>query len=222
MVHVDHIKNIAENKFLPENIVKLSTDFAAAKQSRKYIKMGEIDLLTRDDDATASDIKDILQLVQSFMIYCQIVLHFAHPSTYADLVAAFHFYTDRLIKHALVRTFESVRTFHFIFHKKCIVQGVTDPASWKEVDSSMKSQYLIVRPAPSNPNGKGPNAAANKNSPGNQGSNTEGPICFKFNSGNGCTMTVCRYRHICRTCGGPHSGISCKNNPNNAPVGKRN
>lgn len=187
--------------------------------------MGEIDLLTRDDDAAASDTKGILQLVQSFMIYCQILLHFVHPNIYADLNAAFWFYSDRLIKHALVRTFESVRTFHFMYHKKCIAQRVTDPASWKEVDSSMESQYLMMKPAPPNPNQQGrngPGAAANKNPPGNHGPEAEPPICFKYNSENGCTMAICRFRHVCKTCGNSHSSINCRNNANKIPVGKRN
>lgn len=57
----EHFKSIAENKFRPENISKLSNDHAAVKPDRKYIRMGEIDLQTRDDDdASAFDTKGIV------------------------------------------------------------------------------------------------------------------------------------------------------------------
>lgn len=50
-INAEHFKNIAENKFLPENISKLSNDPAAVKPERKYIRKGEIDLHIREDDA---------------------------------------------------------------------------------------------------------------------------------------------------------------------------
>ena len=76
--------------------------------------MGEIDLQTREDDALASDIKGIVQLVQSFLIYVQILLTFANPAIYSELNAGLMFYVDLRIKHSLVQTFESVKGFHFL------------------------------------------------------------------------------------------------------------
>ena len=127
-IHTDHFKNIAENKFLPENIAKLSTDYATVKQYGKHIKMDDPDFQIRENDAEVSDTKGIIQLIQSFLIYCQILLHFTDPTIYSDLNASLMSYVDRLLKHNSIRTFHSVRTFHFIFHKLCMIGGVDDPA----------------------------------------------------------------------------------------------
>ena len=87
-----------------------------------------------DDDAQPSDLKNAMHLIQCFLIYTQIVLHFINPAIQMDLTQAFLFYVDRLFKHASIRTWESVRNFHFIFHKSCLARGVDDPAVWRTVD----------------------------------------------------------------------------------------
>lgn len=221
-INVKHFKNIANNKFEVENIVKLTTDFSTVKTNKKYIRMGEVDLQTRDDDAHAGDIKGIMQLVQCFLIYAQILLHFSNPATRESLNQGLMFYIDRLIKHAHLRTWESTRNFHFIFHKTCLARGVADPEVWKTVDSNLESQHLIMRIAPLLNGGypsnrSGPNAPTNRNQ--QTGGAEEMPVCFKFN-GRGCDVQNCKFRHICRQCGGPHAMGACRN-PNTTPLGKR-
>ena len=36
------------------------------------------------------------------------------------------------------------------------------------------------------------------------------PVCFKFNSRNGCDLPRCSYRHACSHCEGPHAQWLCK------------
>lgn len=55
---MEHFKNIVSIKFEPENICKLTTDFGMVKVNKKYIKTGEVNLQTRDDDAQPTDIKE--------------------------------------------------------------------------------------------------------------------------------------------------------------------
>lgn len=68
-INVEHFKNIAENKFQPENMYRLHNDYAQMKSDKKYIRMGEIDLLTRDDDASATDTKGMVQLADPGQFY---------------------------------------------------------------------------------------------------------------------------------------------------------
>lgn len=78
-------QNNREQQVRGRKYSKLTTDFATVKTSKKYIRMGEVDLQTSDDDAHASDIKSIMQLVQCFLIYAQILLHFRNPATQESL-----------------------------------------------------------------------------------------------------------------------------------------
>ena len=41
-----------------------------------------------------------------------------------------------------------------------------------------------------------------------QGSRTNG-LCFTFNSSGQCPFNPCRFRHMCRWCGGGHPGVRC-------------
>ena len=227
-VNEEHFKSIAENKFRPENISKLSNDHTAIKPDRKYIRMGDIDLQTRDDDASASDTKGMVQLAACFTIYMQILVHFANPAIRMPLHEAMLFYINRLMRHSFVRTWESVRGFHFAFHRTCIADGIKDPQIWKRVDANLEAQCLVIKPAYPGPasastsggasgNRAGPHPAANRNP--NPALSGESPVCFKFN-GRGCTLENCKFRHICRACGGPHGAWGC-GNANITPIGKR-
>ena len=56
-----------------------------------------MEVQTREKDSIASDIRGIMQLVQCFLIYTQILLHFANPATAMELDQSFIFYLDRLM-----------------------------------------------------------------------------------------------------------------------------
>lgn len=81
IIHEEHFEDILHNRFKPENILKLSTSFATIKPRVKYIKVGDsIELATHEDDSTAGEAKSITQLLRCFLLYGQIIIHFA-PST---------------------------------------------------------------------------------------------------------------------------------------------
>lgn len=206
---MEHFKIIADNKFEPENICKLTTNFTNVKESKKYIQMGEVNLQTREDDASPTDIKRILQLLSCFLIYVQILKHFTNPALKDELDKGIMFYIDRLIKHAHVRTWESVRSFHFLFHRTCLTRGITNPEVWKDVDQSLENQHLVLRQNNQNgghpSNRGGPSTSANRNQQGD-----EVPVCFRFN-GKGCNYENCRFKHAMGT---------CRNN-NTTPIGSK-
>ena len=116
-IHKEHFEDILHNRFKPENILKLSTIFTTIKPRVKYIKVGDIiELATHEDDSTASKAKSITQLLRCFLLYGQIIIHFAPFSVQLELSAALAAHVDRLLGHSMFYTWETLRLFHFHFH----------------------------------------------------------------------------------------------------------
>ena len=116
----------------PENILKLSTSFTSIKSRVKYIKFGEeIELATREDDLLVTEVKSVTQLLSYFLLYGQVILHFAPVMVQFNLQSGLAAYVDRLLGHSMVYTWETVCLFHFHFHRARIAMGVYDPEGWK-------------------------------------------------------------------------------------------
>lgn len=108
-ISMKHLKNIAENKFLPENICRLHNDYTQVKPEKKFFRMGDIDLQTREDDAAQHETKGIVQLTTCFLNYMQILAHLTNSAVQSPLFAAMTSYFSRIMGHYTVRTWESVR-----------------------------------------------------------------------------------------------------------------
>lgn len=54
-INMEHFKSIGEKNFSPKNVCRLHNDYAQIKAEKKYIRMGEIDLQTRKDDAVNTE-----------------------------------------------------------------------------------------------------------------------------------------------------------------------
>ena len=85
MVDTEHFKNIRDNKFKVENIMKLSTEYESVQPKNKYLRIGSTEVEYREEDALASDARGITRLHRAFLIYCQIVIHIAHAGTQMEL-----------------------------------------------------------------------------------------------------------------------------------------
>ena len=104
-IHKEHFEDILHNRFKPENILKLSTSFTTIKPRVKYIKVGDsIELATHEDDSTAGEAKSITQLLRCFLLYEQIIIHFAPPTVQLELSTTLAAYVDRLLGHPMVYT----------------------------------------------------------------------------------------------------------------------
>ena len=77
MVDTEHFKNIRDNKFKVENIMKLSTEYESVQPKNKYLRIGSTEVEYREENALASDARGV--------IYCQIVIHIAHAGTQMEL-----------------------------------------------------------------------------------------------------------------------------------------
>lgn len=128
IIHKEHFEDILHNRFKPENILKLSTNFATIKPWVRYIKVGDsIELATHKDDSTMGEAKSIAQLLWCFLLYGQIIIHFAPPTVQLELSIALAAYVDHLLGHFMVYTWETLCLFHFHFHRARIAMGVYDP-----------------------------------------------------------------------------------------------
>ena len=146
-IHKEHFEDILHNRFKPENILKLSTSFTTIKARVKYIKVGDsIELATHEDDSTAGEAKSITQLLRCFLLYGQIIIHFAPLTVQLELSIALAAYVDRLLGHSMVYTWETLRLFHFHFHRARIAMGVYDPLGWKTPNTDLETNCLMKKP----------------------------------------------------------------------------
>ena len=146
-IHKEHFEDILHNRFKPENILKLSTSFTTIKPRVKYIKVGDsIELATHEDDSTAGEAKSITQLLRCFLLYEQIIIHFAPPTVQLELSTALAAYVDLLLGHSTVYTWETLGLFHFHFHRARIAMGVYDPLGWKTPNTDLETNCLMKKP----------------------------------------------------------------------------
>jgi hypothetical protein len=241
-----NFREILENKFRPENVIKLSTSFTPAPRRQETLTLGVYTIPTTERDRESNDYRGgIPSLMQPFEIYSQILLHFAPPGIRWDLQGALADYRDLIYTLNRIHTFDTLKLFHFTFHRKRLSLGVYDPAGWREKDTALQMAILIRR---SN-TGDDPSTTVTRNKrpfEGPQGSSTRDPrpsragltsgwekssspptVCFDFNRGQCTRGTDCSYKHVCRSCFGAHPALDhdrvtgAEPDANSAPLGTR-
>ena len=141
MISQTYLRQIAENKFDPVNLPKLCTNVVLTKTAIKTISLAKgIEIQTGEEDASAAELKCLPHLIRCLGFYWQIRLHLAPSSLRHSLCRAFSIHQDRLLWLYPMHTWESLRTFHIIFHKSRIYQGM-----WKHPDLSLEHAHLIRR-----------------------------------------------------------------------------
>ena len=70
MVDTEYFKNIRDDKFKVENIMKLSTEYESVQPKNKYLRIGSTEVEYREEDALASDARGITHLLRAFLICC--------------------------------------------------------------------------------------------------------------------------------------------------------
>ena len=140
-------------------------------------------------------------LLQPLFLYFQALIHFAPNGIKISLVAALFEYVDLLLESNRYYFFESVKIFHFTFHRKRMTLGVYDPEGWRDKDVALQGQVLIRRPTDS-AIGKRSFDNAFPPRPSLGGGPATASICNNWQEGR--CQGFCRYRHACMTCEGPH------------------
>ena len=198
-----HFREILENRFRPENLIKLSSTFVQTTRRQESIMLGSLTMIPiRDKDGEAAEYKGLAAIMQPFGIYSQALLHFCPDSVERELGHALHLYTDLLCTINRSHTLESLRIFHFTFHRKRIALGVYDPTGWRDRDSDLQQMTLTRRdPPPVAGNKRNFDKAFTK-----IGENPQAmERCNNWNEGR--CQGFCKYKHACKICGGTHPAI---------------
>ena len=196
-----HFKDILENRFRPENLIKLSSTFIQGPRRQESITLGPYTIPTGERDGEATEYRGLTTITQPLGIYFQALLHFCPDGIERELGHALHLYTDLLHTINRSHTIESLRAFHFTFHRKRMALGLYDPAGWRERDSELQQMILVRRDPPSSVAGaKRPFERAFAKEVGGNPQATE--VCRNWNEGR--CHTPCRYKHACKICGAAH------------------
>ena len=127
-IHNEYFEDILHNPFKHKNVLKLSTSFTTIKPWVKYIKVGDsIELATHKDDSTAGEAKSITQFLRCFLLYGQIIIHFAPFSIQLKLLAALATYVDCLLSHSMFYKWETLPLLHFHFYQARIAMDIYNP-----------------------------------------------------------------------------------------------
>ena len=133
-----YFKEILENRFRPENLIKLSSTFMQPPRRQESITLGSFTIPTSERDGDASEYRGLASITQPLGIYIQALLHFCPDSVERELGHALHLYTDLLHTINRSHTLESLKTFHFAFHRKRMALRLYDPTGWRDRDSDLQ------------------------------------------------------------------------------------
>jgi hypothetical protein len=239
-----HFRDILENKFKQENVMKLSTSFTPTPRRKETLTLGTYTIPTVEQDHASDDYRGgIPSLIQPFEIYGQILVQFAPPGVRPDLQIALASYRNLLYTINRTHTFESVKSFHFTFHYKRLSLGRYDPKGWLEPDPNLQMTILRQRDDSSAATTSSRNKRPFNSHHGPEGdtrrsitsgweknTGSQAPaVCFNFNKGQCTRGPEFLFRHICSRCNGAHpaldhnriTGGSAEPDANSAPLGPR-
>ena len=132
-----HFKDILENRFRPKNLIKLSSTFVQGPRRRETISLGPFTIPTSEQDGEASEYRGLTTIAQPLGINFQTLPHFCPDGIERELGHALHLYTDLLHTINQSHAIESLRTFHFTFHRKRMALGLYDLAGWRDCESEL-------------------------------------------------------------------------------------
>lgn len=108
-INIEYFLQIADNKFLPENIIKLSTERAQAiKHHVKFMQLSDDQLQFDEYNSKEKDTKFPLALLRPFHIYSQILLVVVLPHLTGLLGTSLATYQERLMRLLIKCTFDLV------------------------------------------------------------------------------------------------------------------
>ena len=81
-----HFRGILDNRFRPENLIKLSSAFIQTTRRQKSITLGSLTMIpVREDDGEAAECKGLAAIMEPLGIYFQALLHFCPDEVVREL-----------------------------------------------------------------------------------------------------------------------------------------
>lgn len=195
-------KAISENTMEPINILKLSTDYTPEREKMKVLKVNStLAVDTLEEDALLSEVKGPAHLIRCFLLYCTVLLHFTPFGIRYDLTIGLHAYLGRFLGFTLLYTWDSVKSFHFIFHRARMSEGIADGMGWSRANTHLKSLHLVRKISTSDTHTAGPKRTnaptfTQRYQPYQQTMSIQSGPCYRYNAGAACNGDVCKFGHV--------------------------
>lgn len=136
-ISVSFFKAISENALAPTDILQLSTEYTSETLPHDSLEQEE-------GEAFSCEFGGPTHLFRCFLRYCALP-HFTPAAMRHQLSIGLFAYQDRFLGHSMIYTWESVRSFHFIFHKLRLLENIADGAGWSRVDTNLEALQLVRR-----------------------------------------------------------------------------
>jgi hypothetical protein len=197
---------ILENRFKVENLLKLNASFIYTPERRQEnIYLGSLEVPTSRREVKLEEYHNLSWLMEPIEIYCQVLVEFAHDHIKVALAAALGDYRRRLYELNRRCTWESIRHFHFSFHRKRVLTGVSLPSGWREIEPEFlplltarqpNSTNTRKRPAPDEGEGSFARRITGPRHPAHP--NMKIPDACRRHNTYGCNAgNNCNWRHVC-------------------------
>ena len=137
-------KAISENTLASINVLKLFTDYTPDREKIKVLKVNNsLAVDTLEEDALLSGVKRSSYLIRCFPLYCNILLHFTLGTICYDLTIRLYAYINRLLGFTILYTWESVKSYHFIFQQVQISKAIADGMGWSQANIHLELLHLV-------------------------------------------------------------------------------
>ena len=147
-IHKTLFKAISENTLALVNIFKLSIDYIPDCEKMKVLKMSNaLAVNALEEDALVSKVKGPSHLLRCFLLYCTILLHFTPSTIWYDLTIGLYAYINHLLGFTMLYTWESVKSFQFIFYRSRISERIADSLGWSHINTHLELLHLVWKPA---------------------------------------------------------------------------
>jgi hypothetical protein len=210
---------ILENKFKVENLLKLNASFIyTPERKNENIYLGGLEIPTARSTVTLEEYHNLSWLMEPFEIYCQVLVEFTPEPNKIALAAALGDYRRRLYELNRRCSWDSIRHFHFSFHRKRVFTGISDPVGWRADEPSLAH---LLQARQSNPprgtkrplpyDSEGPAGASHPRRNGPQQPDVVISDACRRHNRNVCNSgNNCPWRHVCYVCGAAnHVAPSC-------------
>ena len=147
-INPEYFQEIYENRFKAEYLFKLSNSFAKSCLSTRRLRTvgGSTRVVNVETDVVAEDLESPSDFFKCLGIYCGIlvdIISIAHPTNRSPLHRALANYIKNIGSFCSEgHSFESIRNYHFAFHKKRAILGIDDPAGWSNRDLELEQQFM--------------------------------------------------------------------------------
>lgn len=141
------LTQIIENRFKPTNIYRLLATEKERAESQRTINIGGIEFEQAERDEKESQYR-MSNFFKAWAAYSGILVKLAPHRLQGDLATALLIYTMNLYELLEKYTRDSVKSYHFQFHRKRVASGnnIYLSQQWRQLDSELIASRCFAYP----------------------------------------------------------------------------